>query len=107
MQKDQGSTCFSKHHCLEPKDMQDAAEPKFGLQEPKHTYQPLRAGQANYIGHQLPGLPGCFEAYPDYSPGSIRDRCLAQIQRKQPTQALASKIQVLGCTWEVAETARS
>lgn len=106
MQKDQGSTCFSKYHCPGPKDMQDAAGPKFGLQEPKHTCQPLRAGQANYMGHQLPGLPGCFEAYPDF-PGSIRDRCLAQIQRMQPTQALVSKIQVLGCTWEVAEISMS
>lgn len=46
-QKDQVSTCFGKHHCLGPKDIQDSAWPKFGLQEPKSIYPPgrFRAGR--------------------------------------------------------------
>lgn len=70
LQKDQVSTCFGKHHCLGPKDIQDSAWPKFGLQEPKCICPPGRFRADN----QLPGLPGHFETHP----GNIKDRYLAQ-----------------------------
>lgn len=94
-QKDPVSTHFGKRHRPGPKNLQAVTGPKSGLQEPKCTCQPPGAGQANDLGHQFLGSPGCLEAHSD-SFGSITNRCLTQKRNPEEVARPGRSIKNLG-----------